>query len=192
MLAVTKLAQWQREHKLRIIALSCTPLTLPWQLELLGPKCREIKFDPYDDEEIVHIVRARIDDQRILSDDTIKQAISKANRNSTSNVKSILDILRKASHIAVWQHHQIRSEGSSTTQAPVETVGHLVSAIQLSQQWRDVRFESAYRTVLTLVQRGLLLAVNTERGHGMEVKLGVAPQAVEEMLRTRPRDIPLW
>lgn len=43
--------------------------------------CREIKFDPYDDEEIVHIVRARIDDQRILSDDTIKQAISKVHLN---------------------------------------------------------------------------------------------------------------
>ncbi|KAL3151386.1 hypothetical protein ABBQ38_013215 [Trebouxia sp. C0009 RCD-2024] len=38
--ALIKLAEWRRHHKLHIIALSCEPVNLPFELEVLGPKCR--------------------------------------------------------------------------------------------------------------------------------------------------------
>lgn len=74
----------------------------------------------------------------------------------------------------------------------VETVGYLASAIRQSQQWENVTFDSVQKTVLRLVHEGMLQAVNTARGPAMEVRLGAAPQEVEEMLRTRPMHIPLW
>lgn len=40
MQALIKLAEWRRHHKLHIIALSCEPVNLPFELEVLGPKCR--------------------------------------------------------------------------------------------------------------------------------------------------------
>ena len=47
--------------------------------------------------------------------------------------------------------------------------------------------------VLRLIQEGLLLAVNKDHGPAMEVKLAVASQEeVEEMVQTRPRNLPLW
>ena len=74
----------------------------------------------------------------------------------------------------------------------VQEVGFLASAIQDSQQWREVPFESVHRTVLRLIHEGLLRAANKEQSSAMEVSLGVAPREVEEMLRTRPLDIPLY
>ena len=40
MQALAQLAEWQRQHKLVIIAVSRVPVTLPWELERLGTEGR--------------------------------------------------------------------------------------------------------------------------------------------------------
>ncbi|KAL3151385.1 hypothetical protein ABBQ38_013214 [Trebouxia sp. C0009 RCD-2024] len=120
---------------------------------------------------------------------------------TTQHVGSVIAQQAKSSMLDTLQGLQPREKRllmlvhqskSSHSYAPVQDVGSLFSGIQCSEQWRDVKFESVYRTVLNLVQQGLLLQVNKGRGPAMEVRLGVAPQEVEDMLRTRPKDIPLY
>ena len=91
------------------------------------------------------------------------------------------------SHITTFFLHN-----SQTLVAVVEDVGYLADAIQQSKQWEEVPFHEVQKSVQQLIHAGMLQEVNKEHGPRLQVRLGAACQEVEEMMRLRVFDGPLF
>ena len=74
----------------------------------------------------------------------------------------------------------------------MEDVGYLADAIQKSQEWEEVPFHEVEKSVQQLIHAGMLQAVNKEHGPGLQVRLGAACQEVEQMMRVRVLEGPLF
>lgn len=74
----------------------------------------------------------------------------------------------------------------------MENVGYLADAIQQSQQWEEVSFHEVQKSVQQLIHAGMLQAVNKGYGPDLQVRLGAACQEVEEMMRLKVFQGPLF
>lgn len=74
----------------------------------------------------------------------------------------------------------------------MECVGYLADAIKQSKQWEEVPFHEVQKSVQQLIHAGMLQEVNKQPGPGLQVRLGAACQEMEQAMRLRVFEGPLF